>query len=365
MKAAVFYGKHDLRIEDCPIPQPNSNQVQIKVHSCGICGTDLHIFEGDEGAAKSPAGTILGHEFSGEIVEYDEIKRVMSELTGRQMIISLRLYVPDTKIYVGQQTAQYAFYSLNSLPGYPEKYEKGGVFWETTQTVKLSVYPPTQVISCAIAVRSMNSFDQLAGVLFADIDVSQFGEIFSAGMESDEEMYLMDNSGMILAHKDSAHIGEGAVTAEELSKIEGQGSGYHIGDNEILVFCRLEMTGWYLITRVERTRVYTIDTSVENAMLHGILHCEKSELSLVIRSWNDDGILSIEIEDNGCGMPAELAASLAQSEIGADKHYGIANVHKRLNIFASGKCGFFIRSHEGIGTCVTIELPVSLQPNGC
>ena len=67
MKAAVFYGKHDLRIEDCPIPQPNSNQVQIKVHSCGICGTDLHIFEGDEGAAKSPAGTILGHEFSGEI----------------------------------------------------------------------------------------------------------------------------------------------------------------------------------------------------------------------------------------------------------------------------------------------------------
>lgn len=67
MKAAVFYCKHDLRIEDCPIPQPGPNQVQIKVHSCGICGTDLHIFEGDEGAAKSPAGTILGHEFSGEI----------------------------------------------------------------------------------------------------------------------------------------------------------------------------------------------------------------------------------------------------------------------------------------------------------
>lgn len=67
MKAAVFYGKHDLRIQECPVPQPGANQVQVKVHSCGICGTDVHIFEGDEGAAKSPVGTILGHEFSGQI----------------------------------------------------------------------------------------------------------------------------------------------------------------------------------------------------------------------------------------------------------------------------------------------------------
>ena len=67
MKAAVFYGKHDLRVMDQPVPVPGAGQVQIKVHSCGICGTDIHIFEGDEGAAKSPAGTILGHEFAGEI----------------------------------------------------------------------------------------------------------------------------------------------------------------------------------------------------------------------------------------------------------------------------------------------------------
>ena len=67
MKAAVFYGKHDLRVMDQPVPVPGAGQVQIRVHACGICGTDIHIFEGDEGAAKSPAGTILGHEFAGEI----------------------------------------------------------------------------------------------------------------------------------------------------------------------------------------------------------------------------------------------------------------------------------------------------------
>ena len=67
MKAAAFFGKHDLRIMDFPVPVPREGQVQIKVHSCGICGTDIHIFEGDEGAAKSPAGTVLGHEFAGEV----------------------------------------------------------------------------------------------------------------------------------------------------------------------------------------------------------------------------------------------------------------------------------------------------------
>ena len=68
MKAAVFYGKHDLRIEDIAMPELKDDEVLVKVMACGICGTDIHIFEGDEGAAATPRGTVLGHEFSG-IVE--------------------------------------------------------------------------------------------------------------------------------------------------------------------------------------------------------------------------------------------------------------------------------------------------------
>ncbi len=68
MKAAVFYGKHDLRIEDIAMPEVKAGEVLVKVHACGICGTDVHIFHGDEGAAKTPAQTVLGHEFAGEIV---------------------------------------------------------------------------------------------------------------------------------------------------------------------------------------------------------------------------------------------------------------------------------------------------------
>lgn len=72
MKAAVFYGKNDLRIEEIEIPAAKADEVVVKVMACGICGTDIHIYEGDEGAAATPAGTVLGHEFAGIAAEVGE-----------------------------------------------------------------------------------------------------------------------------------------------------------------------------------------------------------------------------------------------------------------------------------------------------
>lgn len=68
MKSAVFYGKHDVRIEESRMPEVGAKDVLIRVKACGICGTDVHIFEGDKGAADTNPPCILGHEFAG-IVE--------------------------------------------------------------------------------------------------------------------------------------------------------------------------------------------------------------------------------------------------------------------------------------------------------
>lgn len=72
MKAAVFYEKENLKIEELSVPEAGAGQVLIRVHACGICGTDMHIFDGDEGAAPTPSGTVLGHEFAGEVVAVGE-----------------------------------------------------------------------------------------------------------------------------------------------------------------------------------------------------------------------------------------------------------------------------------------------------
>ncbi len=57
-------------MEQRPIPSPGPNDVLIRVKKTAICGTDVHIFKWDEWARNTvPVPTIVGHEFSGEIIE--------------------------------------------------------------------------------------------------------------------------------------------------------------------------------------------------------------------------------------------------------------------------------------------------------
>jgi propanol-preferring alcohol dehydrogenase len=68
MKAAVLYAANQpLQIEDIPRPTPFGNHVLLRVLACGVCRTDLHIFEGDIPLIHKPL--ILGHQIVGEIIE--------------------------------------------------------------------------------------------------------------------------------------------------------------------------------------------------------------------------------------------------------------------------------------------------------
>jgi len=79
MKAARFYGRGDIRIDDVPEPQVTPGAVQVEVEWCGICGTDLHEYlDGPIFAptAKAPhpltgesVPITLGHEFAGVVAE--------------------------------------------------------------------------------------------------------------------------------------------------------------------------------------------------------------------------------------------------------------------------------------------------------
>jgi len=69
MKAAIYYGRHDLRVMDVEERPVGDNEVKVNVKFCGVCGTDIHIYEGDGGAAEVVPPTIIGHEFSGVVSE--------------------------------------------------------------------------------------------------------------------------------------------------------------------------------------------------------------------------------------------------------------------------------------------------------
>src|SRR6266567_8687597 len=66
MKALVLEEYNRLVFEDVPAPQPNSEEVQVAIKACGICGSDIHGWDGSTGRRRPPL--IMGHEASGEIV---------------------------------------------------------------------------------------------------------------------------------------------------------------------------------------------------------------------------------------------------------------------------------------------------------
>src|SRR2546428_11021425 len=64
MLAAVYRGVNDVRLEMVPVPQIGSGELLVRVHPCGICGTDLKkIATGSHSAPR-----IFGHETSGVVV---------------------------------------------------------------------------------------------------------------------------------------------------------------------------------------------------------------------------------------------------------------------------------------------------------
>ena len=72
MKAAVFHGPRDVRFEDIDKPQLAPGEVLVRIGACGICGSDLHTYRhGMFLQLGNPleSGRVLGHEFSGEVVE--------------------------------------------------------------------------------------------------------------------------------------------------------------------------------------------------------------------------------------------------------------------------------------------------------
>lgn len=64
MKAPVLRGRREMSFEEVPDPVPGDSEVIVEVGLCGICGSDLHLYD----SPMAGGGIVLGHEFGGTIV---------------------------------------------------------------------------------------------------------------------------------------------------------------------------------------------------------------------------------------------------------------------------------------------------------
>src|ERR1700683_5387282 len=89
---------------------------------------------------------------------------------------------------------------------------------------------------------------------------------------------------------------------------------------------------------------------VENALKHGLSPLLEGG-QIILRARRKDGLLSIDIEDNGAGIPEERLAQVYAEGI------GISNVQERLRLLYGDQFRMDIRSRHGHGTQVHIEVP--------
>ena len=82
MRAVVFRGKGDIRVEEVPVPGPGDGEVLLEIHAAGICGTDAGEYrDGAHWYQVSDGQHIPGHEFAGQVVATGP--GVPTELEGR------------------------------------------------------------------------------------------------------------------------------------------------------------------------------------------------------------------------------------------------------------------------------------------
>ncbi len=96
LKAAVYRGPRDIRVEEVPEPKVNGKRAVVNFKSGSICGTDLHFYRGEW---KIRAGRIIGHDACG-----------VREDTGERVVM-----VP--LVYCGS-----CFFCQRGLPSYCERY---------------------------------------------------------------------------------------------------------------------------------------------------------------------------------------------------------------------------------------------------
>jgi len=157
MKAAVFYGIEDIRIEEVEEPICEENEIKIQVYYCAICGTDVRIFFSGHKKVIPPA--IIGHEITGKVVEigknidYPEIKVedrvtvVTSIGCGKCKMCKKGYYnlCPDTKAIGYYYQGGYAEYLI-----VPEMAVKQKAVLKLPQNVSLLEGSLIEPLSCCI-----------------------------------------------------------------------------------------------------------------------------------------------------------------------------------------------------------------------
>ncbi len=191
MAAQVFYEPEKMELKSVDVPSVGPDQVLVRVKSCGICGSDVAYYYGMSSleTADGKGPLILGHEFSGEVVEIGSIPEKMGLLQkGDRVVLDPVQYcnacdvckrgmpnLCENKSVLGVSTnGAFAEYCVSSYTGVHKIPE--GVTYEQAAL--------TEPMACATyAVQNM------------DIQVGDFAVVLGSGVLGSLMMQLIKSRG--------------------------------------------------------------------------------------------------------------------------------------------------------------------------
>lgn len=98
MRAVIIDKPSEIRVGNVPDPTPKLDELIVKVGACGICGTDLHISEGE--FPLTPYPIVPGHEFAGEVVAVGSNVRPGTGTKNTKLTVGTRVAV-DPSLFCG------------------------------------------------------------------------------------------------------------------------------------------------------------------------------------------------------------------------------------------------------------------------
>lgn len=145
MKALLLSAPSRLEVVTAPDPQPSAGEVIVRVKACGICGSDIHGWDGSTGRRRPPL--IMGHEASGEIAVLGE--GVNDWRVGDRVTF-------DSTIYCGQcgpcRSGQVNLCESRRVLGVaPVEYRQDGAFAEFVKVPTRILYRLPDTLSFAQA----------------------------------------------------------------------------------------------------------------------------------------------------------------------------------------------------------------------
>lgn len=163
MKAQVFYEPEKMKLESRPVPQVSPEEVLVRVHAVGICGSDVAYYYGKSslGTATGKGPLVLGHEFSGTVEKVGAAAAEKGKLKpGDRVVVNPVQSNPDSPwTKRGLSNVDLGSVVGVSVDGGLAEFCKSHWYWtvKVPQNVNLDAAASTEPLACAVyAVKNLH-----------------------------------------------------------------------------------------------------------------------------------------------------------------------------------------------------------------